>query len=165
MAIFGPFSTVKAQLAMHAQFDVPMQFVAEAVRSGSDANRRLMALRAGESEKIELPGGAYAINQAYETKPRSDGFFEAHRKYIDIQVVVDGAEAIEVEDIARLKVTQEYNEERDYLKLAENGLTSRLVMQAGDVAVLFPADGHMPSVTLEKQPLLVRKTVVKVPVN
>jgi biofilm protein TabA len=40
---------------------------------------------------------------------------------------------------------------------------SVLRMRAGDVAIFFPADGHMPSLHW-RDGGLVRKTVVKVPV-
>jgi biofilm protein TabA len=164
MALFGPFPTVREQVKTDSRFAAAIEFVAEALRQGSDSHRRLMELAEGTSEKIELSGGSFAINQSYQAKLRPEGFFEAHRKYIDVQVIVDGFESMEVEDLSRLEVSQEYNAERDFLKLADTSAASVLAMRAGDVAIFFPEDAHMPSLRLDNRPSLVRKTVVKVPV-
>ncbi len=155
---------MRAQAANQPQFIAAFAYVADILDTGSVARRRLNALPAGASEKVELGGGVFAIEQVYPTKPRAEGFFESHRKYIDVQVVVDGAESMEVEDIRRLAVSEPYLEERDLIKYGDTSMASHLVMRAGDVALFFPSDGHMPSLQLDGRPVLVRKTVVKVPV-
>jgi len=164
MAIFGPFSTVRAQMAADTRFAAAFSYAADILQPGSAARRRIEQLAAGASEKIELADGAFAIEAAYLSKPRPEGFFETHRKYIDVQVVVAGAELMEVEDVGRLTVAEAYNPDRDFTKYADTAAASRLKVRAGDVAVFFPADGHMPSLQLGGGGL-VRKTVVKVPVG
>ena len=164
MAKFGPYSTLVTQLAYSAQFTAAFDYIAGMMQEGSPVRRRLAALPAGSSERIELADGTFAIEQVYQTKPRAEGFFESHRKYIDVQVVVEGAELMEVEDIARLTVSQAYDGERDLIKYADSAAASMLRMRAGDIALFFPQDGHMPSLQLAG-PTLVRKTVVKVPVG
>lgn len=164
MAIFGPFSVVQSQTPRSARFAAAFAYVQEILTDGSAAHRRIGALSAGASEKIELADGVFAIEQVYQTKPRPEGFFESHRKYIDVQVVVAGAELMEVEDISRLTVSQAYDAERDFLKYADTATASRLVVRAGDVAIFYPADGHMPTLQLGRSEL-VRKTVVKVAVE
>lgn len=162
MAKFGPYSTLVSQLPYSTQFASAFSYVAEALQPGSVANARITALAAGASAKIDLGHGVFAIEACYPSKPRREGFFESHRKYIDVQVVVAGEEAMEVEDISRLSVTAAYDAERDLIKYADTSLASRLTMRAGDVALFFPADGHMPSLQLSGLKL-VHKTVVKVP--
>ena len=163
MAKFGPYSTLVAQLAFSAQFTSAFNYVAEALQAGSPVNARIAALAVGVSAKVDLGQGVFAIEACYSTKPRAEGFFESHRSYIDVQVVVAGEEAMEVEDISRLSVTAAYDAERDLIKYADTSMASRLTMRAGDVALFYPSDGHMPSLQLGG-PGLVRKTVVKVPV-
>lgn len=163
MAIFGSFSTVRAQMAQDARFAAAFTYVAEVLQPGSAARLRIEALAVGATGKIELTGGAFAIEAAYHSKPRPEGFFESHRKYIDVQVVVAGAELMEVEEISRLTVTDAYNAERDLIKYADTAAASLLKVRAGDAALFFPVDGHMPSLQLDGR-VLVRKTVVKVPV-
>ena len=163
MAKFGPYSTLVTQLPYSAQFAAAFDYVGEMMRPSSAARARIDAMASGSSEKIELADGTFAIEQVYLTKPRPDGFFESHRKYIDVQVVVAGEELMEVEDISRLAVAHAYDAERDLIKYADTAASSRLAMRTGDIALFFPADGHMPSLQLGG-PVLVRKTVVKVPV-
>ncbi|MDP2138327.1 MAG: YhcH/YjgK/YiaL family protein [Candidatus Didemnitutus sp.] len=164
MAQFGPFSSLRIQNRAE-QFTAAFAYVAEALRTGSPVNDRILAQATGETRRFDLSGGAFALEQVYLAKPRAEGFFEAHRTYIDVQVIVAGVEVMEVEEIARLAMTLDYDRERDLSKFfPEAPQAARLVMRAGDVALFFPSDGHMPSLQLDGAPRLVRKTVVKVPV-
>lgn len=165
MAQFGPFASLRAQNA-DPRFVRAFDYVAAALQSGSAEQARIAALASGQNERVELGDGVFAMEQVYVPKPRHEGFFESHRKYIDVQVIVAGVEIMEVEDIARLAVTMDYDAERDLVKYATLAPhAARLVMRAGDVALFWPADGHMPSLALDPvAPGLVRKTVVKVPV-
>ena len=163
MALFGSLLAIRQHLAGSNGFAPALAYVAEALDPKSEAYRRIIRLEEGASEKVELAAGSFAIEQVYLSRIRAEGFFESHRKYIDVQVIVAGAEFMEVEDIGRLLVAEPYNEERDFIKYADTLTASRLRMRAGDVAVFFPVDGHMPCLQLDR-PCLVRKTVVKVPV-
>jgi YhcH/YjgK/YiaL family protein len=164
MAIFGSFSTVQAQVGGSTQFSAAWAYVADMLDPKSAAHRRISQLVSGASERIELTGGAFAIEQVYPAKLRPEGFFESHRKYIDVQVIVAGEEAMEVDEIKRLVVSEDYNPERDFIKYADTATASRLLLRVGDVAIFYPADGHMPGLQ-SAGPVLVRKTVVKVPVG
>jgi biofilm protein TabA len=163
MAIFGPFSSVKHQIASDSRFAAAIDYVAEALQEGSSVHERIRPLAAGVTERVELAGGAFALEQAYLPKARPDGFFESHQKYIDVQVIVAGEELMEVEDIGRLAVTHPYNPERDLVKYGDTAVASLLKMRTGDVAVFFPEDGHMPSLHWRGAGVVL-KTVVKVPV-
>ncbi len=163
MAIFGSFATVRMQVAADARFAVAMAYVAEALQPGSSAASRIAGIAQGVTEKIELAAGSFALEQVYVPRLRPEGFFESHRNYIDVQVIVEGEELMEIQEIARLKVSEPYLPERDLVKYADPADTSVLRMRAGDVAIFFPEDGHMPSLRW-RGPGLVRKTVVKVPV-
>lgn len=163
MAIFGPFAQIRSQIG-DPRFAAALVYAGEILQAGSAANRRLKGIAAGTTERVELGGGSFALEQPYEPKQRPDGFFESHRKFIDVQVMVEGEELMEVEDISRLTVSQDYIPERDFTKYADTATASVLRMRAGDVAVFFPEDGHMPSLRW-RGPGLVRKTVVKVPVG
>lgn len=164
MAVFGSFPAVHRQLRPDPRFFAAFAYVADALQPGSAAAARIGGLAVGVTERIELTGGAFALEQVYLPKARAEGFFESHRKFIDVQVVVAGEELMEVAEITRLMVATDYNPERDLLKYADVADASVLRMQAGEVAVFFPEDGHMPSL-LWRGPGLVRKAVVKVPVG
>jgi biofilm protein TabA len=165
MAQFGPLASLRQQ-NQAPRFAAAFAYAAEALRPGSAVHARLGAMIPGTSERVELGDGVFAMEQVYLAKPREEGFFESHRKFIDVQVVVEGIECMEVEEIARLRVTQDYDAEKDFIKYAiDVPHASKLLTRAGDVALFFPTDGHMPSLRVAGQPTLVRKTVVKVPVE
>jgi len=163
MALFGLFSVVRQQCA-RSEFNAAFVYAEEALTPGSPAHVRIMALASGSTHRQELSGGAYAMEMAFLTKTRSEGFFETHRRFVDVQVVVSGEEVMEVECADRLAVTQPYDETKDFSKHEDGGFPSVLRMRSGDVAVFWPADAHMPSLAVS-QPALVRKTVIKVPVS
>lgn len=163
MAIFGPFSQVKPQVT-DPRFAAALAYTEEVLRAGSAAHERLKRIAPGTTERVELAGGTFALEQPYHPKQRPEGFFESHRKYIDVQIIVLGEELMEVEDVSRLTVSQAYDPERDFIKYADTQTASVLRMRAGDIAIFFPADGHMPSLHWRGTGL-VRKTVVKVPVG
>ncbi|MBA4137277.1 MAG: YhcH/YjgK/YiaL family protein [Opitutus sp.] len=164
MAQFGSLDSLRRQ-NNSSQFAAAFAYAAEALQAGSPVNARLAALAAGTSERVELGDGVFAMEQVYHAKPREEGFFEAHRKYIDVQVVVAGVESMEVEEITRLSVTQDYDADRDFMKFGiDVPDAAKLIVRAGDAALFFPSDGHMPSLRIDGRPTLVRKTVVKVPV-
>lgn len=163
MAIFGSFSSVSRHLAADVRFTVAFQYVVDVFTPDSAAARRARAVGRDTTGRVELADGAFALEQAYAPKPRPEGFFESHRKYIDVQVIIEGEELMEVEDVSRLTVAEAYNPDRDFIKYADTATASVLRMHPGDVAVFFPEDGHMPSLQW-RGPGLVRKTVVKVPV-
>lgn len=164
MAILGSFETVRTQSPRSAAFAAAFAYVQEVLREGSAARARLLAVEPGKSARVELGDGVFAIEQAYHTKPRAEGFFESHRRHIDVQVLVAGGEVIEVIDAARSPVQVPYDPERDFTHHADVAGASSLRLETGDVAVFFPADVHMPGLRSGAAPVLVRKTVVKVPV-
>ena len=163
MALFGSLATVRAQLAHAAHFQAAFAYLDECLKPGCPGLARILAVDAGKTERVDLSGGAFALEQAYLTKARAEGFFESHRKFIDIQVVVSGEELLEVSEISRLVVSEDLTPGKDLIKYQTPVAPSVLRLRAGEVAVFFPADGHMPSLAVSA-PSLVYKTVVKVPV-
>lgn len=163
MAIFGSPSTVRAQTAANPALQQALDYVEKLLRRDSPERARLFALPAGESVKVELGRGMFAIDAAYLSKPRSDVFFETHRKYIDVQAVLAGEESMEIADHRRLTLDVPYDADRDLIKFKDYTDTSVLRAREGEVMVFFPVDGHMSHAV--NQPVLVRKTVVKVPVG
>jgi len=163
MALFGSLTTLRAQLAQD-RFQATFAYLDDCFRAGTAAHRRLRALEVGQQERTELANGTFALEQVYLSKRRPEAFFESHKKYIDVQVIVEGEEFIEVVDIAKLSVKEDRTPAKDVIVYQMSDNASVLRMGAGDAAVLFPVDGHMPTVAV-KEPALVRKIVVKVPVE
>jgi len=113
-----------------------------------------------EPGKYEIDGeDIYAIVQQYDTKPMSSGKWEAHKKYIDIQFIVNGKEKMGYSHKNKMIVTHEYNSDKDALYLKGEG--NYLVAEAGYFAIFFPTDVHMPCIALNLS-TPVKKVVIKV---
>jgi YhcH/YjgK/YiaL family protein len=111
--------------------------------------------------RVDLDGDRlFALCQEYSTKPDRDCFWEAHRKYIDIQFIAAGVEEIGYAPLASLKIVQEYDPEKDFTKLLGEGATLRLT--EGMFAIFFPHDAHKPCLAPGGVSGPVRKIVVKV---
>jgi YhcH/YjgK/YiaL family protein len=109
--------------------------------------------------RYELEGDAvFALVQEYDSKPREQGFWEAHRRYLDVQYVVSGAEYMGFSGIDRLQAGA-YDADKDFVKLDGDGEFAKL--RAGSFAILAPQDAHMPGMAIA-QPQPVKKVVVKV---
>jgi len=95
--------------------------------------------------KHEVEGSKlFYLVQKYSTKPRNEGQFEAHKKYLDIQFVLDGQESIFVENISVCKLASAYNENDDAAMYDVPKSFSEIRMSKGMFCILFPQDGHLP---------------------
>lgn len=128
----------------------------------------MKALASGvENGKYPLENGARAAVSEYETKPMATSKFEAHRKFIDVQFILSGSEIIGVTPTSSMTDADrigEYNEEKDVEFYGVKGDFEKLALSAGDFAILYPEDAHMPGVH-ESEPAHIKKIVLKVPVK
>lgn len=108
----------------------------------------------------------FANVMTYETKYRKDCCFEAHKKYIDIQLMLDGCEIISTEHIDvmhKYECTQPFGDGDTELYVLNNECVDNVISN-GDFVILYPEDAHMPCVCVGK-PQTVKKVVIKVPVK
>ena len=118
-------------------------------------NTDLAALPVG---RINLDGDhIYVLVQEYLTKRLDQGFWESHRRYLDLQYMHSGCERIDFALLETMKLG-EYAEDRDFQAMTGTGSPLNLV--AGSFAVFFPQDAHMPGLACGMQ-LQVKKIVVK----
>jgi YhcH/YjgK/YiaL family protein len=111
--------------------------------------------------KYEIDGSnLFALVQEYDSITKVQGKWECHRNYIDIQYVVEGVEQIGVQNIDFLKVTTEYNPEKDIAFLSGDG--DFVTLSKGSYGVFFPQDAHMPKVAPGDKPGKVKKVVLKI---
>lgn len=112
------------------------------------------------SERVELKGGdVYATRFTYETVPVEDTFFEAHRKFLDIHIMVEGSEGVE---IAPPEALTEFDrtEANDFYAYRGRG-DYKLTLSPGDFLVVFPGDAHRIKMRLDSSET-VSKVVFKV---
>lgn len=96
--------------------------------------------------------------QSYETKP-ANPTPEAHRDYIDIQFLVEGAEKIGVAPLEAMTEEAEGHPDRDIWFY--HGPVDEITLTGDRFAVFFPGDAHAPGIALGR-PAPCRKCVVKV---
>jgi YhcH/YjgK/YiaL family protein len=101
----------------------------------------------------------FALVQTYESRPRQEGKWEAHRKFIDVQFVAQGKEQLGWANLNRLKVSEPYSDENDVLFLEGEG--DFVTAEAGTFVIFAPQDAHMPGIAAGN-PQKVKKVVVKV---
>lgn len=88
--------------------------------------------------------------QSYDTKPADECKLESHRKYIDIQIMIAGKESMEVVDIFKLTVKEDYDEEKDVIFWKEPKRMAKTTLRAGDCIVLYPENAHRGSSSIKE---------------
>ncbi len=99
----------------------------------------------------------YYIVKSYETKDVSDCKFESHKKYVDIQYMIKGTEAMSLIDVNRVSPTTEYNEEKDIM-FFENPKEecATLTLSGGNYVTFYPSDAHRPSMKAQNKEVILK---------
>ena len=115
--------------------------------------------------RIEIQGNdIFALVMSYETRDGATALFETHKKYIDVQYIVSGAEQCDVVGLCdTLVVDKPYDDDNDCALYKEPAHYGSCVMTTGCFAVFYPQDAHRPNCHLTSINN-VRKIVVKVKV-
>lgn len=91
----------------------------------------------------------FYIVQEYTTKHEEDCVLESHRKYIDVQLLVEGTEIMDVVDVSRLAIKEEYNNDEDVMYWNVPDRMARIKLSAGDYVVLYPENAHRGAIATE----------------
>ncbi len=120
-----------------------------------------------ELGEYPLPGkSVFARAMEYHSLTQADAVCEAHRAFVDIQIVLKGTEYIDVFNTGELETKTPYNKETD-VELFHRPKRSnvRVYLSPGHFAMLFPHDAHSPQIMTGASAELVKKVVVKVHVD
>ena len=113
----------------------------------------------------EISTDIYANIDCYTTKAEGEGKLESHKKYIDIQLLLDGVERLDFTDTADLTVSETYNPDKDIMFYAKPGeFLNSVKLEYGNFIMLYPHEAHQPQMSI-KTPQNVKKVVVKIPVT
>jgi len=143
-----------------------------------DNTRLYLGLHAGFAKAFEIlrdktlakkEDGKYPIDgdkiyytlQRYTTKPLNEGKLEAHRKYIDIQFLLEGQELFGYASLKGLTAAQEYNSQKDIAFFNTPKEITKVKLEPGLFCILFPDDAHLSCLQLAG-PTEVRKVVIKI---
>lgn len=96
-------------------------------------------LENASTEKTLLDGENLFVTKYHlETVPVEQTFFEAHKKYLDIQVVIQGIERVEIAHPDGLTLTEEKGDFYGYTGQADQSV----ILKPGNFLVVFPGDAH-----------------------
>jgi len=102
----------------------------------------------------------FALVLKIETKPVNQCMFESHREYIDIQYIISDEEIIGYSQIEKLIPAGDYNDCQDSRTYIGSG--DMITLRAGEFAVFYPQDGHMPGICSNEKCGTSKKVVLKV---
>ncbi|MGB7582017.1 MAG: YhcH/YjgK/YiaL family protein [Sedimentisphaerales bacterium] len=146
-----------------------------------DNTRLYIGLHAGFARAFEIltdktlsqkQDGKYAVDgekihyttQHYTTKPLNEGNLEAHRKYIDIQFLLEGVELLGYSPLKGLTTAEVYNPQKDIAFFNTPKEITKVKLEPGLFCILFPNDTHLPCRQLAS-PADVRKVVIKIQIK
>lgn len=120
-----------------------------------------------ENDLKEFSTGSHEINgdevfvnvMSYDTVDKEERFWEAHKKYIDVHLMLDGTEKITLNHIDNLE-KREYEEEGDFLPL-DGEEASIVTLAKGDFLICYPEDAHMTAIKINESENI-KKAIFKV---
>lgn len=95
----------------------------------------------------------------YTTTEAKSRFWEAHREYLDLHLLLDGQEQIDINFIENMR-QEEYVEADDFLPLVGTP-NSHVILRKGDFLICYPEDGHRTAVEVEG-PENIKKAIFKI---
>lgn len=99
---------------------------------------------------------------SYTPKVLEEGRYEGHRKYADIQIVLEGSEWIYSAPIKDTQCIESYDETKD-IAFYEGEAMQSCILKKGNFALCLPTDAHMPGI--KHSVAILKKMVVKVRVD
>lgn len=112
-----------------------------------------------EVGKYEVDPLFFYSVQEYISK--DDALWEAHEKYIDIQIILKGEEIMEIAERSTLKQIGSYDPVKDFIGF-EGTAKSILEMNGGDLTIFYPEDAHKPGLKSKKGNMPIRKCLFKI---
>ncbi len=116
--------------------------------------------------RYEIDEDMFILVQRYKSKPACEVQYEAHRKYVDIQYIVYGREAIYCADIKDMEAACVFDEQKDIGFYKNTDRYTKIMLDPGQYGLFMPEDCHKPSIHEEdEESCFVEKIVVKVKIN
>lgn len=114
-----------------------------------------------------LPKGSHEINGEdlfvniveYETTTAENRFWEAHRHYLDLHLMIRGAEQIDLNFIENM-TQKDFVEADDFLPM-DGGAKSSVVLDEGDFLICYPHDAHRTAIAVGA-PQQIKKAIFKI---
>ena len=120
-------------------------------------------LLAYEKGSHPIDGERFFVNIVeYETTEAENRFWEAHKKYLDVHVMLQGEEQIDLNFIQNMSV-KEFVDQDDFLPM-DGEKNASVILRDGDFLICYPSDGHRTAVAV-KEPAKIKKAIFKVRID
>lgn len=143
-----------------------MENIKKLSKDAYDFAKRLFSENVSDG-RYDISDTVWANVFTHTTKPLPEAKYEAHRQYVDVQLIISGEEKICVQSLDVMKegkCLQEYTDESDVELYESNNKGIEHILKSGEYMILYPEDAHMPGVCVDT-PIEVKKAVIKVKVQ
>jgi biofilm protein TabA len=148
--IFSTISQADRYAKLHPLFPRAFEYI---------RNTDLSSLTAGIHQIIDKK--LFVIVEEAQGRTREEARLECHRRYIDIQLVLEGSDEMGWKPLADCKQpVSDYSEERD-IRFFNDTADSWIGTPANTFCIFFPDDAHAPLVSEGK----IRKLIFKIAVD
>lgn len=113
-------------------------------------------------EKHTFDGGYYFVQEG-DTSPLAQKRYEAHRKYIDVQILLDGCEVMAWKDLKEVEEIEPYDETGDKA-FYQSDKEYHFLISKDMFWVAYPEDAHVACAHIE-QPNHYKKIVLKLQIE
>lgn len=113
-----------------------------------------------EKGSHEIDGDRLFVNIVeYETVKAEERFWEAHKQYLDVHLMLSGTEQIDLNFIQNMEL-KEFVPQDDFLPM-DGEKNSSVILRNGDFLICYPSDGHRTGVAAEESQKI-KKAIFKV---
>lgn len=117
-------------------------------------------LESYETGRHDIDGDRLFVNIVeYETVDADKRFWEAHRDYLDVHLMLGGTEQIDLNFIQNMDV-KPFVPEDDFLPM-DGEKNSSVILRDGDFLICYPSDGHRTAVAVSGSEKI-KKAIFKV---
>jgi YhcH/YjgK/YiaL family protein len=130
---------------------------------------RCMAWAAGQDDGLapgrQVVAGCSVMITEGPTRLWGTGRYECHRRMADVQIVLRGEEDVYNLPLCLMRDAEAFDEDKDLGFFNDATRCSPLRLFPGMFVLLLPWDAHMPSMAVGDRQGVVRKMVLKIPVE
>ncbi|WP_171011347.1 YhcH/YjgK/YiaL family protein [Haloimpatiens lingqiaonensis] len=102
----------------------------------------------------------YYVVAEYQTKDLEKGFWESHKKYIDVHYMLNGQEKLLYSNFKNMEIEKDYNENDDAYILKGDS-EGEVTIKEGTFVLCYPEDVHMTGIKV-KDSEDIRKIIFKI---
>ena len=107
-----------------------------------------------------IDGERFFVNIVeYETTTPENRFWEAHKKYLDVHLMLNGEEQIDLNFLQNMNV-KAFVEKDDFVPM-DGEKNSSVILRNGDFLICYPQDGHRTAVRVQESQKI-KKAIFKV---